>query len=328
MIHTLLLADDSVTIQRLVELTFAEQDITVVCVGNGDHALASIRHSPPDIVLADVGMPGLSGYDVARHIKHTPELAHIPVLLLTGAFEPIDRARAIESGYDGMLTKPFEPQVVIERVKALLGVTSSGSHTDQSDQREAIAAAESRTGATARLDDYFDQLDQAIAAREVESPDRSVFFSPFESTPEQEAVADATAPVLTAVVPPPTPPARAAVRVREEPVLAGAFSALLAAEQAGAAPDAFTDWLPEEPEPAPVSPVVQTAAPVASDDLIDAAVERVLARLSETVVRGAVQDAVQDAVRDAVRDAVLAIASETAERLVREEIERIKSNIK
>ena len=85
MSHTLLLADDSVTIQRFIELTFADEDISVIAVGNGDHAIATIRHTPPDIVLADVSMPGLSGYEVARHIKHTPALAHIPVLLLTGA---------------------------------------------------------------------------------------------------------------------------------------------------------------------------------------------------------------------------------------------------
>lgn len=85
------------------------------------------------------------------------------------------------------------------------------------------------------------------------------------------------------------------------PLLAGAFSALLAAEQAGSAPNAFADWLPEERAPVAVS-----------DEMIETIVERVIARLSDTVVR----------------DAVSAIALATAERLVREEIERIKNNIK
>ena len=74
----------------------------------------------PDIVLADVGMPGRDGYEVAQHIKNTPRLAHIPVVLLTGAFEPIDQARAAAVGCDGVLAKPFEPQLVIGRVKELL----------------------------------------------------------------------------------------------------------------------------------------------------------------------------------------------------------------
>ena len=71
-------------------------------------------------MLADVGMPERDGYEVAAFVKGTPELAHIPVLLLTGAFEPIDEARAQAAGCDGVLVKPFEPQMVISRVKELI----------------------------------------------------------------------------------------------------------------------------------------------------------------------------------------------------------------
>ena len=117
---TLLLADDSVTIQRVIELTFADEDVRVIAVSNGEEAIALLNRTPPDIVLADVGMPGPSGYDIAQHIKDTPRLAHIPVVLLTGAFEPIDQAKAAAVGCDGVLAKPFEPQLVIGRVKELL----------------------------------------------------------------------------------------------------------------------------------------------------------------------------------------------------------------
>ena len=120
MAHTLLLADDSVTIQRVIELTFADEDVHVVAVSDGDEAIARLNKTPPDIVLADVGMPGKNGYEVAQHIKSTPRLAHIPVVLLTGAFEPIDQAKAAAAGCDGVLAKPFEPQLVIGRVKELL----------------------------------------------------------------------------------------------------------------------------------------------------------------------------------------------------------------
>ena len=118
--HTLLLADDSVTIQRVIELTFADEDVRVVAVSDGDQAIAILDQTPPDIVLADIGMPGRNGYQVAQHIKDTPSLTHIPVLLLTGAFEPVDEAKAAEVGCDGVLAKPFEPQLVIGRVKELL----------------------------------------------------------------------------------------------------------------------------------------------------------------------------------------------------------------
>src|SRR3990170_8837469 len=117
----LLLADDSITIQRVIELTFADEDITVSAVGDGEQAVERIEADPPDIVLADVGMPKRDGYEVAAYVKSRPELAHIPVILLTGAFEPIDQARAAAAGCDGVLAKPFEPQMVINRVKQLLG---------------------------------------------------------------------------------------------------------------------------------------------------------------------------------------------------------------
>src|SRR6185295_16463706 len=81
---------------------------------------ARLDEQAPDIVLADVGMPGKNGYQVASYVKSQPRLAHIPVLLLTGAFEPIDQIKADEAGCDGVLAKPFEPQIVISRVKELL----------------------------------------------------------------------------------------------------------------------------------------------------------------------------------------------------------------
>src|SRR6266550_649021 len=118
--HKLLLADDSVTIQRVIELTFADEDVQVFAVGDGQKAIASIQSDRPDIVLADVGMPERDGYEVAAFIKGSAELSHIPVLLLTGAFEPIDESRARAVGCDGVLVKPFEPQMVINRVKDLL----------------------------------------------------------------------------------------------------------------------------------------------------------------------------------------------------------------
>src|SRR5262245_15442131 len=100
---TLLLADDSVTIQRVIELTFADQDIHVVAVGDGDAAIATVEQTRPDIVLADIAMPGKTGYEVARFVKQSPHLKHIPVVLLTGAFEPLDQTRAKEAGCDGVL---------------------------------------------------------------------------------------------------------------------------------------------------------------------------------------------------------------------------------
>jgi CheY-like chemotaxis protein len=120
----LLLADDSVTIQRVIEMTFAAEDITVTAVSDGEQAMARIALDRPDIILADIAMPKRNGYEVAAFVKSRPDLASIPVLLLAGAFEPVDQQRAEQVRCDGVLVKPFEPQQVIARVRELI----AGAH--------------------------------------------------------------------------------------------------------------------------------------------------------------------------------------------------------
>ncbi|HEY8122703.1 MAG TPA: response regulator [Myxococcota bacterium] len=121
---TLLLADDSVTIQKVVGISFASEDIKLVTVDNGTAAIAKAKELRPDIVLADVVMPGLNGYEVCRQIKADPALRHIPVLLLTGTFEAFDEARAREAGSDGHITKPFEAQALVDFVNARLAAAA------------------------------------------------------------------------------------------------------------------------------------------------------------------------------------------------------------
>jgi CheY-like chemotaxis protein len=116
----ILLADDSITIQKVIELTFSDEDFDVITVGNGRLALEKLPEVRPDIVLCDIIMPEKDGYEVCEQVKSNPATAHIPVLLLTGAFEPFDQERAARAGYDGSLAKPFEPETLIAKVKDLL----------------------------------------------------------------------------------------------------------------------------------------------------------------------------------------------------------------
>jgi CheY-like chemotaxis protein len=116
----LLLADDSVTIQRVVELTFSGEDIDVIAVSDGEQAIARMSTDPPDIVLADIAMPKKNGYEVAAFVKEHPTLFNVPVLLLAGAFEPVDEERARRVKCDGVLVKPFETHDVIARVRELI----------------------------------------------------------------------------------------------------------------------------------------------------------------------------------------------------------------
>jgi CheY-like chemotaxis protein len=114
----ILLADDSVTIQKVIELTFMDEDYEVRAVSNGDEAVALLSSLNPDFVIADVHMPGANGYEVCRRAKQIrPDL---PVLLLVGTFEPFDEAQARAVGADSHLKKPFDSQELLQRVEDLL----------------------------------------------------------------------------------------------------------------------------------------------------------------------------------------------------------------
>ncbi len=117
----LLLADDSVTIQKVIDLTFADEGVQVIAFGNGREAIENIEEVAPDVVLADVFMPLMNGYEVCKYIKENEKLKHIPVMLLVGSFEPFDEAEARRVGADDTLTKPFQSiRRLIDRVGALV----------------------------------------------------------------------------------------------------------------------------------------------------------------------------------------------------------------
>jgi len=118
MAKTILLADDSVTIRKIVELTFGGSEIRVLSVANGADAMQRLSHDTPDLVLADVVMPEPSGYEICRVVKSSER--PVPVVLLTGAFEPYDPERARECGADDHLVKPFESSVLMDKVRQLL----------------------------------------------------------------------------------------------------------------------------------------------------------------------------------------------------------------
>ena len=139
---TLLLADDSVVIQKLVGLSFANEDIEIITVDNGDDAISRASECKPDVILADVVMPGKNGYEVCSAIRSHPELSDTPVLLLTGTFEAFDESRANEVGATGHITKPFEAQVLVDRVTEIL-------------EQHRKAAPAAVTPATS--DDFFDE---------------------------------------------------------------------------------------------------------------------------------------------------------------------------
>jgi len=120
MAKKILLADDSITIQKVVELTFSDGDYEVTAVNNGAKAIQKLAEMRPDIILSDIIMPEKNGYEVCEYVKSHPEYRNIPVILLTGTFEPFDPDRADKAGCDAVVTKPFESQSLIHKVEELI----------------------------------------------------------------------------------------------------------------------------------------------------------------------------------------------------------------
>jgi CheY-like chemotaxis protein len=105
----ILVADDNANIQKMVSLAFQERGIEVIAVGNGEAAVRRLPDLNPDVILADIFMPLRSGYEVCEWVKKESRFSHIPVILLVGAFDPLDEKEARRVGADGVLKKPFIP---------------------------------------------------------------------------------------------------------------------------------------------------------------------------------------------------------------------------
>jgi CheY-like chemotaxis protein len=147
----LLLADDSIAIQKVIDLTFTDEGMEVTAVGDGQDALEKLNQLTPDVVLADVYMPGVDGYELCRFIKENERFRDVPVMLLVGSFEPFDEAAAKRAGADDVVTKPFQSiRDLVSRVGSLVrhgntatqnadnGSTVLGlSHTEENDEAEA-----------------------------------------------------------------------------------------------------------------------------------------------------------------------------------------------
>lgn len=273
------MADDSVSVQRIIELTFVDENVDVVAVGGGNAAIEDIKRQPPDIVLADTRMPEGDGYEVADFVRQSPNLARIPVVLLTGAFDPVDTVRAQEVGSRGVLVKPFEAQQVIGTVRDLLAATGSGPAADVPVPAAAPASPPVAPVATEAADAFeasakppapIEQWPQAPA-----SVPPAPVPPPVEAAAEHDDEAGRSGPVLVA----------------EGSVLADAFAALLTAEQRAAAGDSAA--------PPAGSSRYQLPDEVASD-----LVERVVVRLSDDYLRDRAAAVVAEVAERVVRDEI------------------------
>ena len=381
--RTLLVADDSVTVQRVVALTFADEPIRVITCGDGPQAIERMAAQRPDIVLAATTLPQVNGYDLALFMRGRPELKDVPVLLLSGAFETVDDVRLAVSGANGVIEKPVEPHNVIGRVKQLLGLRSEAkpettgrlitSAEGPSDAKLAVVApprdvtsifawtsnalgeqgnpvvevdddwfgrdesqarAEARAPAPAAPPDSVFEIDsdwfveddtvrgaqspaqQALAAEMGVTDGESPNAEPRPDARAPESAPPTVAPMIAMPLPNVPLPAIASVTPassRSSRDVADDFAQLLAFEQG------------EHDEPPLVeNPEARLVAPEMTDEMLD----KIAARVADCLNASLFGEQLRTAMTATVRATVSEIVSATSERLVRDEIERIKSKTK
>ena len=197
--RTLLLADDSVAIQKVIDLTFTDEGMQVITTGDGQDALEKLNQSKPDVVLADVFMPGVDGYELCKFIKQSEQFRGVPVMLLVGSFEPFDETKAKRAGADDVVTKPFQSiRDLVSRVGLLVSRTHPNAHTESEDDDSTLAAGTSSTDKLSEAHYAASATDQGRGkVSEVEAVDQAprVFVeAAVMETPEIAAEPEHTCP--------------------------------------------------------------------------------------------------------------------------------------
>ena len=117
----IMVVDDEPYIARVIKFKLEQEGYTVISANDGVTGLEKIREEKPDMVLLDVMMPGMSGYEVCQKIKGDAELAGIPVVILTAKGQERDREQGFSMGASDYITKPFSPNRLLELVKSIVG---------------------------------------------------------------------------------------------------------------------------------------------------------------------------------------------------------------
>jgi CheY-like chemotaxis protein len=193
----ILVADDNSNVQKTVALALADLGVEVVSVNNGEAAVKKLPDVMPDLVLADIFMPVRNGYEVCEYVKKDARFSQVPVVLLVGAFDPLDEREAQRVGADGILKKPFvPPDPLIAMVKTLLD-RKLGDRLVTAAVSKPAAVKQSRSGGVAVADDHNSELSvseetQGETSRPLASRisfgegDHPVAFSQLLDAPEME----------------------------------------------------------------------------------------------------------------------------------------------
>ena len=195
----ILIADDSLTIQKAFAMTFAGEDVALLAARSADEGLNIARQARPELVIADAVMPGRSGYDLASAIKSDPNLRGVPVYILASAQNPYDESRGRQSGADGSFVKPFESAALIERVREAIAKGSTTAATAGRPPLTSVpvgaapAAAARGTGPARSID-----LDDDYGEITIDSATRATDVTPVPREPMSMPSRPAAAPAPAA----------------------------------------------------------------------------------------------------------------------------------
>ena len=121
----ILVVDDEIYIVHILDFSLGMEGYEVLTALDGEQALDRLKSDKPDLIVLDIMMPKVDGYEVCRTIKTNPETQHIPVILLSAKGRNVDQKMGFDVGADDYITKPFSPRKLVERINALLGQTVS-----------------------------------------------------------------------------------------------------------------------------------------------------------------------------------------------------------
>lgn len=337
--------DDSATMQMVADITFRGTEYTCVAARSVDEALEKARAQRPTLVLADAQMPGKTGYDLCMALKSDPKFAEVPVVILCGNAQPFDAARGGQVGADGTLPKPWDTQVMLEKVaeaidKASAGVAKPGVAAPAVAAAPGVpVAAAAPPAAAAPAPTAASALAAAAAATKgVPQPPRSATIMGMP-TIKMPAGTAPTVPVTSATPPAAVAPAAAArppgpaVVARQPvapatPAFAEASPAKVAAPVAApvaasvAAPAAVPAAAPAAPARAPM--VAGTASKRSA--LVERTLAKMAARLAEAsgLEPGSPELlALLKLSTEVVERVVWEVVPELAEQLIRENLEQL-----
>jgi CheY-like chemotaxis protein len=353
MAYKLLLADDSQTIQKVVELVLAREGFDILACNDGEEAVKALGSGMPDIVLADIEMPKLNGYQLCEKIKGNPATVHIPVILLAGAFEPFDEDYARSVGADDFIMKPFESHELVSKVRSLLvgpeTIERPESVSMTASAAEEIAPVEAAVASSAQATEWFESypVDQqetmkaeepveAFSAAAVSADETKAFDDELrESMQKLEEAGGINTAATEEVIPEEFSIEEIAKMVKEaigEPAIPGKEEA----EIHKPAPAKFERLLPE--------PALNPA--VISKEEIKAAVLESISAILPSVVRESVERAVSDtipnlleeALRESIREMsgylhnavnaeIRKVVPGLADAIIKQEIEKITSEL-